>query len=50
MPWNDTARREHRRDSQRYPSDLTAREWALISPMLPAAKRGGRPRPPTFAR
>ncbi len=44
MPWNDTARREHRRDSQRYPSDLTAREWALISPMLPAAKRGGRPR------
>ena len=44
MPWNDTARREHRRDCQRYPSDLTAREWALISPMLPAAKRGGRPR------
>ena len=44
MPWNDTARRQHRRDSQRYPSDLTAREWALISPMLPAAKRGGRPR------
>jgi putative transposase len=44
MPWNDTARREHRRDSQRYPSDLTAREWALIAPMLPAAKRGGRPR------
>jgi putative transposase len=23
---------------------LTAREWALIEPMLPAAKRGGRPR------
>jgi len=44
MPWNDAARREHRRDSQRYPSDLTAREWALIAPMLPRAKRGGRPR------
>ena len=44
MPWNDTARREHGRDSQRYPSELIAREWALIAPMLPAAKRGGRPR------
>ena len=44
MPWNDTARREHRRDSRRYPSDLTAREWALIAPMLPPAKPGGRPR------
>ena len=44
MPWNDTARREHRRDSRRYPSDLTSREWDLIAPMLPRAKRGGRPR------
>ena len=44
MPWNDTARREHRRDSQRYPSDLTGREWELIAPLLPLAKRGGRPR------
>ncbi len=44
MPWNDAARREHRRESQRHPSDLTAREWVLIAPMLPAAKRGGRPR------
>ncbi len=45
MPWNDTARREHRRERPgAVHSDLTAREWALISPMLPAAKRGGRPR------
>ena len=44
MPWNDTARREHRRDSRRYPSDLTSREWDLIAPMLPRAKPGGRPR------
>ena len=44
MPCNDTARGEHGRESQRYPKYLTAREWALISPMLPAAKRGGRPR------
>ena len=42
MPWNDTARDQHNRDRLRYPSDLTDREWALIAPMLPAAKRGGR--------
>jgi putative transposase len=31
----------------RYPSDLTDAQWALIAPLLPAAKsgpRGGRPR------
>ena len=44
MPWNDTARAEHRRDAGRYPSDLRGREWALIAPLLPPAKRGGRPR------
>ncbi len=44
MPWNDTARVEHRRNNARYPSDLTDREWALIAPLLPPAKPGGRPR------
>ncbi len=44
MPWDDTARVEDRRDTARYPSDLTDREWALIAPLLPGAKRGGRPR------
>ena len=44
MAWTDIARREHKRDRARYPSDLTDREWALIAPLLPAAKRGGRPR------
>ena len=44
MPWNDTARVEHRRDCARYPSDLTDREWGLIEPLLPAARPGGRPR------
>ena len=44
MPWNDTARNEHRRDAVGYPSDLRVREWALIAPLLPPAKRGGRPR------
>jgi putative transposase len=27
-----------------YPSDLTDSEWALLEPLLPAAKPGGRPR------
>ena len=44
MPWNDTARIEHNRDALRYPSDLTDREWALVAPLLPLAKAGGRPR------
>ena len=29
---------------QLYPSDLADREWHVIKPMLPPAKRGGRPR------
>ena len=44
MPWDDTARKQHSRGGLRYPSDLTDREWALIAPLLPPAKRGGRPR------
>ena len=39
---------EHRvaadRRSLRYPSDLTDAEWALIAPLIPPAKRGGRKR------
>jgi transposase len=27
-----------------YPTDLTDKEWALIAPLLPPAKPGGRPR------
>lgn len=44
MPWTDTARREHRRDGAGYPSDLRDAEWALIAPLLPVARSGGRPR------
>jgi putative transposase len=44
MPWTDTARAEHSRNTGRYPSDMLDREWALIAPLLPAAKPGGRPR------
>src|SRR6266581_4701754 len=39
---------EHRlaadRSGLRYPSDLTDAEWALVEPMIPPAKRGGRKR------
>ena len=39
---------EHRRAAERrglrYPSDLTDAEWALVEPMIPPAKRGGRRR------
>jgi len=27
-----------------YPTDLTDGEWAILEPLLPAAKPGGRPR------
>jgi transposase len=30
--------------SQRYPSDLTDQEWAILEPLIPPAKPGGRPR------
>ncbi len=44
MPWTEAARREHDRRRPRYASDLSDREWALIAPLLPPARRLGRPR------
>lgn len=44
MPWDDIGRVEHRRDTERSPSDLTDREWAIIAPLLPPEKMGGRKR------
>jgi transposase len=38
------SRREYAREAQRYASDLTDAEWALIEPHMPAVKRLGRPR------
>ena len=39
---------EHRlaadRSGPRYPSDLTGAEWAIVEPMVPPAKHGGRKR------
>lgn len=44
MPWTETTRRKYERRGRRYASDLTDREWALVAPFLPEAKRIGRPR------
>ncbi len=42
--WTETARKQHAPRKGRYPSDLTDAEWAVIEPLIPQAKRGGRPR------
>lgn len=44
MAWDASSRHQHRRKSARYPSDMTDREWAVIAPLLPPPKPGGRPR------
>ena len=36
-PWYD-------RSKLRYPSDLTGEKWAIIAPLIPAAKKGGNKR------
>jgi len=42
--WTTETRARHDRDRLRYPSDLTDDEWALVGPLIPPAKRGGRKR------
>ena len=42
--WTEITRRKYEREGQRYASDLTDAEWALIEPHMPPAKRLGRPR------
>jgi len=42
--WTVETRPRYNRDKLRYPSDLTDDEWALVAPLIPAAKRGGRRR------
>ena len=44
MPWTAITRTEHGRKFTRYPSDLTDAEWRVMSPLVPAARRGGRRR------
>jgi transposase len=42
--WTRENRGLYERKGGRYPSDLMDEEWALIGPLIPPAKRGGRPR------
>jgi transposase len=42
--WTAESRARHDRGKLRYPSDLTDAEWALVAPLVPPAKRGGRKR------
>jgi transposase len=42
--WTQEARELHKPRCARYPSDLTDAEWALIEPMIPPPRKGGRKR------
>jgi transposase len=42
--WTETTRAQYRRDELRYASDTRAEEWVQIAPLLPPARRLGRPR------
>src|SRR5580765_7159493 len=42
--WMPEHRRAAERSGLRYPSDLNDAEWALVAPLIPSSKRGGRPR------
>ena len=42
--WTPEHRRAANRNGLRYPSDLTDEEWALVAPMIPPARHGGRKR------
>jgi len=42
--WTEETRRRYERNGLRYPSDLTDAEWALLEPLIPPAKHGGRKR------
>ena len=44
LAWTDENRPRYDRRGQRYPSDLTNEEWIALEPLLPVAKRIGRPR------
>jgi hypothetical protein len=42
--WTEITRAKNGRGGQRYASDLTDVEWALIEPHMPPSKALGRPR------
>jgi transposase len=44
MAWTELTRRQHDRVGDKYASDLTDAEWALLEPLMPPRKTTGRPR------
>lgn len=42
--WTKESRARYDRSALRYPSDLTNGEWAVLAPLIPPARHGGRPR------
>ena len=44
MAWTETTRPHYERDLDRYASDCTDEEWAIIEPFMPGPSRVGRPR------
>jgi transposase len=42
--WNPETRARYDRKELRYPSDLSDLEWALVEPLIPPGRRGGRRR------
>ncbi len=44
MAWTELTRQQYAREGNRYASDLTDAEWALIAPLMPERKATGRPR------
>lgn len=42
--WTLTTRKQHRRETSQYQSDLTAVEWRVTKPHLPVTKKHGQPR------
>ena len=44
MAWTKLTRRQHAREGDRYASDLTDAEGALIKPLVPRLRRTDRPR------
>jgi len=44
MPWTEITRLNYDRRNQRYASDSTDAEWAVIAPFMPPKSKVGRPR------
>src|SRR5437667_5662237 len=44
MVWTEITREQYRRDGLRYASDMTDEEWMVLAPLMPPARRIGRPR------